>query len=200
MRSFRDTGRSVPIVVALTALAFGMSAFSSGLRVLTWRSPQAVTVRVPASTFPSSMYPYPRSAAWGANRVGCPALAGLVRSSAAPTRSTAAKLIDDLVGPRDVALAASDPTMWPNIVLHQVGASGHVSRSRLLIVRDAASGIGAITERCGIKTTWSTWLVEACPFISGLRGTSSCRADPALVGNYYVIDRRGRWLISFVYP
>jgi hypothetical protein len=176
------------------------SALFVGQRVYTWRSPQAVTVRVPASTFPASMYPYPRSAALGITRVGCPALAGLVPSTKGPSRSTAAKLIDDLSGPRDVALAASDPTMWPNIVLHQVGASGRVSASRLLIEREAASGLGAITERCGVTTTRATRVVEACPVINGSSGTTSCRRDPALVGNYFVVNRRGRWLISFVYP
>lgn len=200
MSSFRDIVRRVPTVVAVAAIAFGMSAMSVSQRVLTWGPPQPVTVRVPASTFPSSTYPYPRSAAWGVNRVGCPALAGLVRSTAAPPRSMVAKLIDDLAGRKDVALAASDPTMWPNIVLHQVTVTGRVSGSRLLIEREVASGLGVITERCGATTTRATWLVEACPIISGSRGTSSCRTDPALVSNYFLVNRQGHWLISFVYP
>jgi hypothetical protein len=169
-------------------------------RTLTWGRPQAVTVTVSASTFPASVYPFPRSAALGVSRVGCPALAGLIRASTAPTRSTGAKLIDDLGGPRSVALEASDPTMWPNIVLHEVGATGRVSTSRLLIKREAASGLRDTTERCGVITSRDTWVVEACPVLSGSSGTASCQKDPALVGNYFLVNRRGHWLISFVYP
>jgi hypothetical protein len=193
--------RRLIMVAVVGVLALGLSAMSvSQKRVLTWQSPKRVSVQVSASTFPASIYPYPRSAALGSNRVGCPSLAGLNLSNTAPSRSTAARLIDELAGSRNLAFEASDPTLWPNVVLHKLGVSGRESVSRLIVERPRNSDSEEVMKRCGSATARATWTVQACPSLKNASGTSSCSKDPALVSYYYLIDRSHHWLVTFVYP
>jgi len=185
------------LVQASHGAALGRSTRHS-MRVLTWITPQRVAVAVPATSFPVSIYPYSDRAANGVTQPGCPAPAGLSSSKATLTRDAAARQIDALSVSKYSALSATDTTMWPNVILHQVGAIGTVSPSRLIVQREAVSGM-SVTKKCGSFITSATWVVEACPSLKGTAGTSSCAKDPALVGDYYFVKRGGHWLISFVY-
>jgi hypothetical protein len=184
-------------VQASHAAALGRSTRHS-MRVLTWRTPQTVAVAVPAASFPVSVYPYSDRAANGVSEPGCPAPTGLSASKDTLTRDAAARQIDALSESKYSALSVTDTTMWPNVILHQVGAVGTVSPSRLIVQREAASDV-SVTKKCGSFITSATWVVEACPALKGTTGTSSCTRDPALVGYFYFVKRSGHWLITFVY-
>lgn len=169
------------------------------MRVLTWSIPQKVTVAISATDFPTSVYPYSDRAADGITKPGCPAPAGLSSSKAALSRNTAARQIDALSGSEYAALGATDTAMWPNVILHQIGVVGIVSSSRLIVQREETSGL-KVTKKCGNVITRATWVVQACPSLKGVAGTSSCKRDPGLVGYYYFVKRGAHWLIIFVYP
>jgi hypothetical protein len=180
------------------AAALGRST-QNKMRVLTWSTPQKVAVAVPATSFPLSIFPYSNRAANGVTEFGCPAPVGLSSLKATLTRDTAARQIDALSVSEYSALSATDTTMWPNVILHQVGAVGTVSPSRLIVQRKAVSGLSVTKKMCGNFITSETWVVEACPSLKGTAGTSSCANDPGLVGYYYFVKRGAHWLITFVY-
>jgi hypothetical protein len=115
------------------------------------------------------------------------------------TRDAAARLIDALSVSQYSALGATDTAMWPNVILHQVGAVETVSPSRLIVEREATSGMTVTKKMCGTFITNETWVVEACPSLKGTPGTSSCAKDPALAAYYYLVKRSSHWLITFVY-
>lgn len=169
------------------------------MRILRWNVPQKVAIAVPSSNFPVLIYPYGARAAEGISKAGCPAAVGLTSTGATLNARVAARQIDALSGSTYSELRVTDTTMWPNVILRQVGAIGVVSPSRLIVLREAFSDM-SMTNICGSDVTSATWVVEACPVLHGVAGTSSCAKDPALIGYFYFVRRGGNWLIIFVYP
>jgi hypothetical protein len=188
----------LPGIGAARASSHGHSTYDD-MRTLKWSAPQRVAVVVPAASFPTSIYLYSGQAAEGITKPGCPSPVGLSSSQSTLTAGVAARQIDVLSLSTSSALSVTDTTMWPNVILQQVGASEAVSPSRLIVLRESFSDM-SVTSKCGKLITSETWVTEACPSFKGAAGTASCTKDPALTSYYYFVARDGHWLITFVYP
>ena len=186
---------TAPVNSAATPLG---RATGHSMRILKWRTPEAVAVVVPSFVYPPSVYPYSPRAAEGFTKAGCPAPVRLSSLSSTLTPSDASHQIDALSKSETSALGASDTTMWPNIVLIRPLAQSSVDPSRLIVIRERFSNM-SVTIPCGVFTTNSTWVAEVCPTLKGVAGTSSCSKDPALVKYYYFVKRAGHWLNIFIY-
>jgi hypothetical protein len=152
-----------------------------------------------AASFPPSIYPQPaKFPRWGLPN-GCASLSG-VRT---PGRRAAAEALPTLARfgrvSREADFRLSDRALWP--LVRQSWSHGAPSRRpfrRSDVVRSGPGSrspyAGLIRRNCGRAIlARSTWFA-----VCGAGAGMAC--GPATTAHYLLIDRRGRWLVWFLYP
>jgi hypothetical protein len=157
------------------------------------------------SSFASAIYPPPASSPdWGLAS-GCPSLVGVQRPG--PDATNAALRII-----RRLDFRHADRALWPVLTAQGMSptetAPHPASRlTRRGVVAGPASDSAyadLIRRNCGGRTLRASWWAAVCPagHTGGSATTGPCKLStaPALTEHYMLIERRGSWLVWFLYP
>jgi hypothetical protein len=158
-------------------------------------------------SFPAAVYPPPSPNRFGLPSASggtvCPSLDGVVASSAPPVAH-----LDKVLarwGRSVVAdLQATDRSFWAAVVSEE--GTAEVSSSARVRGRPSYTSVVQQTSKsdyadllvntCGEAVVDQSWELLSCP------GTPNhgCNSEPGLTGHSFFLDRRGHWLLWYVYP
>jgi hypothetical protein len=150
--------------------------------------------------FPGDIYPPPVAVAPGINisnmTTGCPNPDGLEQASELPA-SAMSEIFQSLAsGDRDIMQRVADQAYWPYLpdMGMGIGTPHPFSQDTLDTPRPASESPYAdlVRNACGSKTLELSWWVRYCP---GPCADPNVARSESLTGNYYLIRRRGHWLV-----
>jgi hypothetical protein len=176
----------------------------AGLTPIACLAPAAAAAKAPP--FPPSIYPAASSwPGWGPVG-GCASLTGLRSVNAGATRVVLPLLSRYGQVSESMDLRLSDRANWP--VVRETWSHGF--KPHPLRPLRSIDVYGAPAERspyaamvrhwCGQRLLQLSWWVAVCP--RELRPSIPCgrRWQSALTGHFLLINRRGHWLVWFIYP
>ena len=150
-----------------------------------------------SAAFPTDIYPPPVAVAPGIiispMGTGCPNPDGLEKADQLP-RTAVNEVFRSLAsGDVDTMRRVTDPAYWPFLRDMGIGTPRPFSEDALSDAQPASESpcAGLIGNACRSKTLELSWWVKSCP---GPCTDPDVARSASLMGNFYLIQRRGHWL------